>query len=229
MNIFQKALSHEEKTAQDFFLLVGLFAYHYLCHSIMLIPILYNEMLPAPHLPDLIIDSVPYMPGIARYNYYFWLALYFPCAIYIFYKNKRLFYRFMIVGGFVSLARGVTIPLTRLGPVTGSDINAIVQFDLWKTWLAVVNPWSAVVHNTAGIYLTKDLFFSGHVATTFLVYLYSRKLGKVSYLFLAANIITVIIVFLSHLHYTVDVVGAYAIVYCIYLIGDRFLQEKFKL
>lgn len=226
MKIFQAALSTENKTPRDFFLLAGLSAYHYLCHSIMLLPVLYNESLPAPHLPDVIIDSVPYIPFIARYNYYLWLAVYFPCALYLFYKDKRLFYRFMILGGVVSLARGITVPMTRLGPVTGEDINALVQFDFWRTWLAVVNPWQALVNNTAGIYLTKDLFFSGHAATTFLVYLYSRKLGGVSIIFLAANIITVIFVFLSHLHYTIDVVGAYAIVYCIYLFGDRFLCER---
>ena len=229
MNIFKTALSGSKKTPVDFILLTGLTLYHYLCHSIMLIPILYNEGIPAPHLPDFIIDIVPYVPDIARYNYYLWLAVYLPCALYLFWKDKRLFYRFMILGGVVSILRGITIPMTHLGPVMGEDINAMAHFDLWKTWLAVVNPWQALVNNSAGVYLTKDLFFSGHVATTFLAYLYSRTLGRVSCLFLGANIFTVVVVFLSHLHYTIDVIGAYAIVYCLYVYGDRFLQEWFHL
>lgn len=229
MSIFHTELPGGGKTPRGYIILSLLFAYHYICHSIMLIPVIYNERFPAPHLPDLVIDSVPFVSFIARYNYWFWIAVYFPSAFYLFYKNKGLFYRFMILGGVLSLIRGITIPLTRLGPVTGSDVNAAVYFDFWSTWLSVVNPWQALVKNTAGIYLTKDLFFSGHVGTTFLVYLYSRGLGKVSWLFLAANIATVAVVFLSHLHYTVDVIGAYAIVYCVYVSGDRFLRERCRL
>jgi hypothetical protein len=29
--------------------------FRYLCHSLMLIPVLFNELRPAPHLPDLLL------------------------------------------------------------------------------------------------------------------------------------------------------------------------------
>jgi hypothetical protein len=119
------------------------------------------------------------------------------------------------------------IPLTGLGPLFGADLNALRPFRFWPTWLQLVNPYRALVGDTAGIYLTKDMFFSGHIATTFLLYLFARQLGKrEARVFLALQIFSLLVVFFSHLHYTIDVIGAYAVTFTIFTLGDRWLRLR---
>ncbi len=55
--------------------------------------------------------------------------------------------------------------------------------------------------------LTKDLFFSGHTATVFLLYLVTDK-KKLKALFLAFTIMVGVSVLLQHVHYTADVLIA---------------------
>jgi len=59
----------------------------------------------------------------------------------------------------------------------------------------------------AGDILTKDLFFSGHTATMFVLFLaVKNKILKV--IFLITTILVGLAVILQHVHYTVDVVAA---------------------
>ena len=58
-----------------------------------------------------------------------------------------------------------------------------------------------------GEILTKDLFFSGHTATIFLLYLVADK-KYLKLTFLICTIIVGIAVLLQHVHYTIDVVSA---------------------
>lgn len=202
-------------------LLVLALVARYACHALMLLVVLAHERVPAPALPDLVLAHVPYVASVARWNYLLWLLCYVPGAVWLGWRNRSLFLRFLLVDGLLALLRGLTIPLTSLGPVLGPDLNALHAFPLWSTWLSILNPVSAIVGNTAGIYLTKDLFFSGHVATTFLLYLFARRLGSVSWIYLLLNLFTTAMVFLAHLHYTIDVVGAYALTYCLFRAGVR--------
>lgn len=208
--------------------LAGAIVFRYLCHSLMLIPVLWNELRPAPHLPDLLLSLVPRLSWVARWNYYFWIACYFPPALYLLCRRRLLFVRFIVIDGIISLTRGVMIPLTGLGPTSRPDINALQPFDLWPTWWRLVNPFQALVKDAAGIVLTKDLFFSGHIATTFLLYLFSRRLGKAeSRVFLVLHVFCLLVVFFSHLHYTIDVIGAYAVTFTVFTLADRWLCRKF--
>ncbi len=201
--------------------------FRYLCHSLMLMPVLLNELRPAPTVPDLILGIVPRLDWLAHINYYLWIACYFPPAFYLLYRDRRLFARFIIVDGIISLTRGLMIPLTGLGPPFGSDINAMRPFPFWPTWWQLVDPVRALFGNTAGIYLTKDMFFSGHIATTFLLFLFARRLGrKEARVFLTLQLFSLLVVFFSHLHYTIDVIGAYAITFTIFTIVDGRLRRR---
>jgi hypothetical protein len=203
--------------------------FRYLCHSLMLIPVLLNELRPAPTVPDLILSIVPQQDWLLHINYYLWIACYFPPALYLLWRDRRLFTRFILIDGAISLIRGLMIPLTGLGPPFGTDLNALHPFSLWPTWWQLINPYRALVGDTAGIYLTKDMFFSGHIATTFLLYLFARRLGKKeSRVFLVLQIFSLLVVFFSHLHYTIDVIGAYAITFTIFTLGDRWLCRRFS-
>jgi hypothetical protein len=209
-------MSEEKKPLPFWLLLALLLALRYVCHSLMLIPVLWHELKPAPPLPDLVLAHVPFVPWMARWNYVLWLLCYIPPAIYIGLRDRRLLLRLVITDACLALLRGLTVPLTGLGPVYGADMNALKPFDFWSTWLVVVNPLKALMSNTAGIYLTKDLYFSGHIATTFLLYLFSRRLGRVSWVFLVLNLLTLVVVLLSHLHYSIDILGAYTLTYCLF-------------
>jgi hypothetical protein len=203
--------------------------FRYLCHSLMLIPVLLNELRPAPTVPDLILAIVPRLDWLAHINYYLWIACYFPPALYLLWRDRRLFARFIIIDGILSLTRGLMIPLTGLGPPQGADLNALRPFRLWPTWCQLVNPYRALVGETAGIYLTKDMFFSGHIATTFLLYLFARELGRrEASVFLALQLFSLLVVFFSHLHYTIDVIGAYAITFMVFTLVDRWLRGRFS-
>ena len=58
-----------------------------------------------------------------------------------------------------------------------------------------------------GQLLTKDLFFSGHTATMFFLFLVSEN-KKIKLIFLLGFVIIAIAVLLQHVHYTIDVVAA---------------------
>jgi hypothetical protein len=64
-----------------------------------------------------------------------------------------------------------------------------------------------VEHIGTGIQINKDLFFSGHTATMFLLYLVSaNKLLKNIYLVL--TFLIAICVLIQHVHYTIDILSA---------------------
>src|SRR5204863_1803427 len=114
-------------------------------------------------------------------------------------------------GGALSLIRGLCIPLSGLGPPEGPDVNAGLSAPaMWHSWLAIVNPATALFTNAPHAGLTKDMVFSGHASTTFLPFLYCRRTRLLGPLALAAHLVVTANVFLAHLHYTVDVLGAWA-------------------
>jgi hypothetical protein len=202
-------------------ILAAVLALRYLCHALALLLILPHEMQPGSPLSDLLLQHLPYVDWLARWNYVLWLLCYVPPALWIGWRDWDLFIRLVITDGALALLRGLMVPLTGLGPVRGVDINALHPFAVWPVLLAILNPLKAIGANSAGIYLTKDLFFSGHIATTFLLYLFSRRFGKASRVFLALNLFTLVLVFLAHLHYTIDIIAAYAITYGVYRAGEH--------
>jgi hypothetical protein len=58
-----------------------------------------------------------------------------------------------------------------------------------------------------GRLLTKDLFFSGHTATLFLLFLFAGN-KTLKYMFLSCTIAVGISVLLQHVHYSIDVLAA---------------------
>ena len=128
----------------------------------------------------------------------------------------------METAGLVALARGVCICLTGLGPVHGPDLNAgMTAAQQNQAFFQLLTPRFFSGDSPAHLYLTKDLFFSGHVATTFLLLLYVWPMRPLRWAMLAAHVLVVASVFLSHLHYSIDVVGAYAVTYALFALRER--------
>lgn len=80
----------------------------------------------------------------------------------------------------------------------------------------------------SGNILLKDLFFSGHTSTLFLLFLIVKnKMMKT--LFLSLTVIVAACVLIQHVHYTIDVLAAPFFTYAAYKAANRFhfLIKKF--
>lgn len=182
---------------------------------------LLHESRPAPRVPDTLLSIIPLSETIWKWNYHIWVAAHLPIAVWLWARNRSLFLRFLWVGGVLSIVRGLVVPLTGLGPAIGEDTNAGLGYDAMATvWLNAVFPFSAITGGTQHVHINKDMFFSGHVATACLLWLYARGISKVGVAALAALVVVIITVFVSHLHYTIDVIGAIAIAFSIYVLFE---------
>jgi hypothetical protein len=76
-----------------------------------------------------------------------------------------------------------------------------------------------------GDVLTKDLFFSGHTGTLFLLFLLADN-KKIKTVFLISTIFVGLAVLLQHVHYSIDVFVAPFIAYGSYRIIKRFHTRK---
>ena len=202
-------------------------AWRYATHAAMVAAALWNEARPAPTLPDRVLELVPRIDWIARANYWLWLAAWVPLTVALLRRRRADGVRFLWVGGWLSLARGACVVLTGLGPVDGVDRNAgAAAGELVAAWWAIVNPVSALFTEAPHVALTKDLFFSGHVATTMLLWLYCRGDRTLGPLALLAQLLTTAVVLLAHLHYAIDVVGAYAVAFSAYVLAEGWRGSR---
>lgn len=215
------------KTRRGFFdnVLIA-FTWRYLCHSIMILLSILGEGTPAPTLHDRIVSMIPLIPIIAKYNYHIWVICYIPIAAWLWKIDRKRFVEFLYAGGIVSLLRGVCIFLTQLGPVNGRDVNAGKPLsELILGWIKIINPFSALTSDAMHMYLTKDLFFSGHTASTFLLLLYCWKYPKLRIWAIIGHLVVVAVVFASHLHYSIDVVGGWTVAFCVFMGSEKFFQR----
>jgi hypothetical protein len=191
------------------------------CYAAMTAAAVWNELRPAPTLPDLVLAHVPYVEAVARANYLVWLLAYVPVAALLLWEAPRRFVRYTVAGGLVSLVRGATIALTGLGAPdpahAGPGIAGRAPLD---AFVELLSPWQVFAHDAMRAYLTKDLFFSGHTATTLLLLLYAWPHRRLRALALVAHVLVVASVFLAHLHYAIDVVGAYAVTFTVFALRE---------
>lgn len=201
--------------------LAGAVAFRWACYAIMTALALWNETRPAPTVPDLVLERLPYLPWVDRANYFLWLCLYLPLALALLLAEPRRWVRYMVTGGLVSLARGATIALTGLGaPDPAHAGPGIGGRGFWSAFAELVSPLGVFQRDAIAATLTKDLFFSGHAATTFLLWLYLRHRPGLRWAALGAHLAVVASVMLSHLHYAIDVVGAWAVTFALYVLRE---------
>jgi hypothetical protein len=156
--------------------------------------------------------------AIDRYNYLVWTLAYAPLALLLLWRDVERFCRYMMTAGWLALVRGLCILATGLGPVRGPDVNAgIDAATRWRGFVDILLMRGVLTENSPAMYLTKDLFFSGHVATTVLLLLYVWRYRELRALALAAHVAVVAVVLLAHLHYTIDIIGAYAITFALFV------------
>nr|WP_221284831.1 sphingomyelin synthase family protein [Mucilaginibacter sp. SP1R1] len=99
----------------------------------------------------------------------------------------------------ICIARFISITLVKLDPPAGM--------------VPLVDPLTGYFYGHAAI--TKDLFFSGHTSTMVLIYLNLEKKTDRIIGFIAAAVVMFLLL-IQHIHYTMDVLAAPVIVYCLY-------------
>lgn len=114
-------------------------------------------------------------------------------------KSPSIFLKFLWSFILLSLLRFITILLVRLDPP--------------EHLIAIVDPLSTMFYGKN--FITKDLFFSGHTATMFIIsFCLEKKADKLFVLCIAVAV--GILVLVQHIHYTVDVVCAPVFAYFCY-------------
>lgn len=201
--------------------LLGAVAFRYACYGAMTALAIWAERRPAPTLPDLALSHLPYVEWVARANYWLWLACYLPVAAWFLWTEPRRWVRYMVTGGLVSLARGICIALTGLGPPDPARAGpGLAARSFGEAFLALMSPVQVFEKSAIAAYLTQDLFFSGHAATTFLLLLYLRRRPALRALALGGHLLVVASVLLARIHYAIDVVGAWAVTFAIYALRE---------
>lgn len=111
----------------------------------------------------------------------------------------------------------------------------IVALRILSMYLLPLNPPAGIIILNdpfvqlfgTGKILTKDLFFSGHTATLFLLAIVSPS-KKLKIIFMISTILVAFFVLAQHVHYTIDVAAAPVYVYACYNLA-LFFRDKFHL
>ncbi len=90
--------------------------------------------------------------------------------------------------------------------------------------IALNDPITNIFYGKNHPFITKDLFYSGHTSTQFLMFLcFHKKTDKL--LALMATLIVGVLVLIQHVHYSIDVIAAPIFTYLVFLISKRIVQH----
>jgi hypothetical protein len=151
-------------------------------------------------LQDYLLDVIPAMDVSIPTFIIIWTVV--ILVLYRIYQNPRLF--LVVAYGFIlmCLARILTISLLPLNPPTGI--------------ITLQDPIANIAYGGNGIFITKDLFYSGHTGNMFLFFLcLEAKWDKI--IALTASFLIGLLVLIQHIHYSIDVFAAFIFTYFIYL------------
>lgn len=137
---------------------------------------------------------------------YIFLLIYLTVGLGIFRsaQSPYLFLLFLLSCLFLSLLRIVTMSLVPLNP----PIGLVPLSD------PILKPFYGPNN------ITKDLFFSGHTGSVFLIFLVLRKKWEKLLAFLATLSVGVLLL-IQHIHYTVDIIFAPLFVYLAFILAKK--------
>lgn len=103
--------------------------------------------------------------------------------------------------------RMVTIYLVPLNPPVGL--------------ITMQDPLTSLTYGGRNLFITKDLFFSGHTSNLFLFYLCLQKRGD-KLAALLGTLTIAILVLVQHVHYCIDVAGAFLFTYLLVIVLRKY-------
>lgn len=92
--------------------------------------------------------------------------------------------------------------------------------------LKLKDPISNYLYGNGGVFITKDLFFSGHTATLFLIYLFLERKVEKSLTFIASILVGIMVLF-QHIHYSIDVLFAPLFAFGTYWVAKNLFNDVF--
>jgi membrane-associated phospholipid phosphatase len=92
--------------------------------------------------------------------------------------------------------------------------------------IPLVDPLTSLTYGGRGVFITKDLFFSGHTSNLFMFYLCLQKKRDKQFA-LATTIIVGCLVLVQHVHYFIDVMGAIVFTYLLVMFTKQ--KQFFKI
>ncbi len=119
----------------------------------------------------------------------------------------------------VTLCSFVILCFTRMITITLFPLNPP------EGLIPLRDPISSLFYGGPEVFITKDLFYSGHTATQFLIFLCLRKRND-KIIALLCTLTVAALVLIQHVHYTIDVLGAFVITYFVYLLGKKIALTK---
>lgn len=117
-------------------------------------------------------------------------------------RSPAILMMFMYSYIIITLSRMLSINLLPLNPPVGL--------------IPLVDPLTNAFYGDK--YITKDLFYSGHTSTLFLIFMCLRRKWDRFFTFIGTLIVGAGLL-LQHVHYTVDVLGAFVFTYPLYRLG----------
>jgi hypothetical protein len=123
----------------------------------------------------------------------------------------RCFYNPMLVYNFLK----IYIPLTILRFI----LIFLIPLDPPKDMVSLIDPITQVFYG--GVEITRDLFFSGHTSTMFLIYLILEKKWDKYFALIVVFFIPIALLF-QHIHYTADVIAAFPITYILWRLFQKY-------
>ena len=151
-------------------------------------------------LQDFVLDAIPAKDVSIPTFVVIWSVV--LLVFYRIYQNPSIF--LVVAYGFIlmCIARVLTISLLPLNPPPGL--------------ITLKDPIANIAYGGKGIFITKDLFYSGHTGNMFLFFLcLQAKWDKI--IALAASFMVGILVLIQHIHYSIDVISAFIFTYFLYL------------
>jgi hypothetical protein len=126
-------------------------------------------------------------------------------------KSPRIFLHFLWTFIILSILRLTTIWFVAINPP--------------EKLIDLVDPLANAFYGKS--FITKDLFFSGHTATMFVIFLcLENKVDRL--LALLSSIVVAVLVLVQHVHYTVDVVCAFPFGWLAWYVGCKIAGLKKK-
>ena len=116
------------------------------------------------------------------------------------------------------LSAYVLLCLSRIISISLVPLNAPVGL------IALIDPLSNAFYGAK--FITKDLFFSGHTSTVFLMGLCLISKKEKIIIFVAASVVSILLL-IQHVHYTIDIVAAPIFAYFIWRLAQKITRQHY--